>query len=131
LAIPTPAVTSPITEKDMHKPLQNVMRASAIVLGLAATGTLANCSATNNRESTGEYVDDATVSTKVRAAILQDPNVKISDIKVTTYRGVTQLSGFVDNQQMISRAEEVAKGVNGVKSVKNDLHVKPPESSNR
>ena len=115
----------------MHKPLQNVMRASAIVLGLAATGTLANCSATNNRESTGEYVDDATVSTKVRAAILQDPNVKISEIKVTTYRGVTQLSGFVDNQQMISRAAEVAKGVNGVKSVKNDLHVKPPESSNR
>lgn len=115
----------------MQKPLQNVMRATAIVLGLAVTGTLANCAASNNRESTGEYVDDATVSTKVRAAILQDPNVKISDIKVTTYRGVTQLSGFVDNQQMVNRAEEVAKGVSGVKSVKNDLHVKPPASSNR
>lgn len=115
----------------MDKPIQNVMRATAIVVGLALTGTLANCSSTSNRESTGEYVDDATVSTKVRAAILQDPNVKISDIKVTTYRGVTQLSGFVDNQQMISRAEQVAKGVSGVKSVQNDLHVKPPASSNR
>jgi osmotically-inducible protein OsmY len=109
----------------MLKPSHNIVRAAAIVLGLAVTGSLATCAATNNRESTGEYVDDATISTKVRAAILQDPNVKISEIKVTTYRGTTQLSGFVDNQQMIARASEIAKGVNGVKSVKNDLMVKP------
>ena len=58
-------------------------------------------------------------------ALVGNPVTKAREIKVTTYRGTTQLSGFVDNQQMISRASEIAKGVNGVKSVKNDLMVKP------
>ena len=88
------------------------------------TGTLATCASNGSHESTGEYVDDATISTKVRTAILGDANVKITEIKVTTFRGTVQLSGFVDNAAMVTRAGDIAKGVQGVKSVKNDLIVR-------
>ena len=108
----------------MNKSTQNIMRAAAIALGLAMTGTLATCASNGPHESTGEYVDDATISTKVRTAILGDDNVKITEIKVTTFRGTVQLSGFVDSAAMVSRAGDIAKGVQGVKSVKNDLVVR-------
>lgn len=76
------------------------------------------------KRSAGEYIDDKAVSAKVKAALLKDPDVKGLQVKVETYNGVVQLSGFVDKPEQISRAAEVAKGVEGVKSVKNDLIVK-------
>ena len=106
----------------MKKTTHNVMRAAAIAIGLAMTGSLATCA--SHPQSTGEYVDDATISTKVRADILGDANVKISEIKVTTYQGTVQLSGFVDSAAMVTRAGDIAKAVKGVKSVKNDLIVR-------
>lgn len=108
----------------MKNATRNIFRAGAIAIGLAMTGNLVACAANGPQESTGEYIDDATISTKVRTAILEDPNVKISEIKVTTFRGTVQLSGFVDSAAMIDRASQVAKGVQGVKSVKNDLIVR-------
>jgi osmotically-inducible protein OsmY len=76
------------------------------------------------KRSTGEYIDDKAVTAKVKAALLKDPEVKALQVKVETYNGVVQLSGFVDKPEQISRAGEVAKGVEGVKSVKNDLNLR-------
>jgi osmotically-inducible protein OsmY len=77
------------------------------------------------KRSTGAYVDDKVVSTKVKAALLKNPEVKSLQVNVETYNGVVQLSGFVDKPEQVSRAAEVAKGVEGVKSVRNDLIVRP------
>jgi len=82
------------------------------------------CAATETRQSTGEYFDDTTITTKVKAAILQDPTLKTLQINVETRNGVVQLAGFVDSAQNVKRAAEVARDVKGVQSVKNDLIVK-------
>ena len=76
------------------------------------------------KRSTGEYVDDKVITAKVKAALLKDPEVKVLQVNVETYNGVVQLSGFVDMPEQIPRATEVAKGVEGVTSVKNDLVVR-------
>jgi len=76
------------------------------------------------KRQTGEYLDDKVVTTKVKAALLKDPEVKGLQVNVETYNGVVQLSGFVDKAEQIPRATEVAKGVEGVKSVKNDLNLR-------
>ena len=82
------------------------------------------CASTPERESTGQYVDDSAITTKVKAAIFDDPSLKVLQINVETFKGEVQLSGFVDSAQNIRRAGEVARGVRGVRSVKNDLIVK-------
>ena len=82
------------------------------------------CASTPTRESSGQYVDDSAVTTKVKAAIFDDPSLKVLQINVETFKGEVQLSGFVDSAQNIRRAGEVARGVRGVRSVKNDLIVK-------
>ncbi len=85
---------------------------------------LVGCAATSKQEGTGEYIDDTVVTTKVKAAILNDASLKSSEINVETFKGVVQLSGFVGSQADINRADDVARGVRGVKSVKNDMRVK-------
>jgi osmotically-inducible protein OsmY len=85
---------------------------------------LGACAETRTRESTGEYVDNTVITTKVKAAILQDPELKVMQIKVITYKDIVQLSGFVDTAEMKVRAGRVASKVPGVSSVKNDLVVK-------
>lgn len=82
------------------------------------------CSSTHKKEGTGEYVDDAVITTKVKAAILNEPTLKVSEINVETFKGVVQLSGFVASASDISTAVKVASGVGGVKSVKNDMRMK-------
>jgi len=82
------------------------------------------CASTPKREGTGEYVDDSAITTKVKAAILNEPSLKVLQINVETFKGEVQLSGFVDTAQSKSKAGEVARGVKGVKSVKNNLIVK-------
>lgn len=108
----------------MKKISRHAMASTAVILALALNVPLIGCAASGTSESTGQYVDDATVSTKVRTKILADPDVKISEIKVTTYRGTVQLSGFVDNPQMVTKAAQDAQSVAGVKAVKNDLIVR-------
>lgn len=85
---------------------------------------LLGCASTQKRESTGEYLDDSAITTKVKAAILADSSLKVFQINVETYKGVVQLSGFVDSAQSVKKAGEVAAGVGGVRSVKNNLIVK-------
>jgi osmotically-inducible protein OsmY len=82
------------------------------------------CAATQKRESTGQYVDDSVITTKVKTAIFNEATLKTMQINVKTFQGVVQLSGFVDSAQSVSKAGEVAGRVEGVKEVKNDLIVK-------
>ena len=81
-------------------------------------------SSTSKQESTGEYVDDTVITTRVKAAILKEETLKVSEINVETFKGVVQLSGFVHSQADINTAVRVASGVGGVKSVKNDMRLK-------
>jgi len=80
--------------------------------------------ATNKQETAGQYIDDAAITTSVKAAVLNAPTLKVSEINVETYKGVVQLSGFVGSVENIATAAAVARSVNGVKSVKNDLRLK-------
>lgn len=82
------------------------------------------CASTSKQEGTGEYVDDTVITTKVKAAILNEPTLKSMEINVETFKGAVQLSGFVTSQTAINKAVEVTRRVNGVKSVKNDMRVK-------
>ena len=82
------------------------------------------CASTSKQEGTGEYFDDSVITTKVKTAIFNDPNLKSSEINVETFKGVVQLSGFVSSRADINRAVEIARGIAGVKSVKNDMRVK-------
>jgi len=78
----------------------------------------------SKKESAGEYVDDAVITTKVKAAVLEEPSLKSAEINVETFRGTVQLTGFVRSRADINKAVEVAKRVKGVKSVKNDMILK-------
>ena len=84
----------------------------------------AACASTSKQESTGEYVDDSVITTKVKALLAEDDFLKSFQISVETYKGTVQLSGFVDSQKAVDKAGEIARGVKGVKSVKNNLNVK-------
>ena len=96
-----------------------------VFAAIAMIGAFAGCTSSSRTvESTGEYVDDASITTKVKAAILNEPGLKTLQIGVETYKNVVQLSGFVDTPQAKARAGEVAASVPGVKSVRNDLTVK-------
>jgi osmotically-inducible protein OsmY len=98
-----------------------MVRSLEVLLVPAVVG---GCAGTRTQESTGEYLDDSTITTKVKAAIFDDPAPKVFQISVETFKGVVQLSGFVNSSQVVSRAAEVAHGVSGVQSVKNSLIVK-------
>lgn len=87
-------------------------------LGLAA------CSATPTRESTGQFMDDTALTTKVKAAIFNEASLKSAEINVETFKGVVQLSGFVSSSANIDKAVMLARSVNGVQSVKNDMRLK-------
>lgn len=96
---------------------------SAVFLAIALATTL-GCASTSTKEGTGEYVDDTVITAKVKTAIFNEPSLKSSEINVETFKGTVQLSGFVKYQADISKAVDVARGVNGVKSVKNDMRLK-------
>ena len=101
---------------------RNVVIHLLVLLMLIAT--FAACASTRTRESTGEYVDDSVITTKVKSLLAADDFLKSFQISVKTFQGTVQLSGFVNSQQAADKAGQIAKSVNGVKSVKNDLIVK-------
>jgi osmotically-inducible protein OsmY len=82
------------------------------------------CASTPKQESTGEYVDDSVITTKVKSLLVKDDFLSSFHINVKTYKGIVQLSGFVDSQKAVDKAGELVHNVKGVKSVKNDLIVK-------
>lgn len=86
--------------------------------------SLLGCASTGSQESTGEYVDDSVITAKVKAAILNDPSLNVMEINVQTFKGVVLLSGFVTDPADIKKATDVARSVNGVRDVRNDIRVK-------
>jgi osmotically-inducible protein OsmY len=86
--------------------------------------TTLGCASTRTHEGTGQYVDDTVITTKVKSAILGEPGLKVSEINVETFKGVVQLSGFVSTRHDIDSAIRLARNVDGVKSVKNDMQLK-------
>jgi osmotically-inducible protein OsmY len=99
-------------------------RILSILICVGLIAVFVGCASTPKKEGTGEYIDDSAITTKVKAAIFNDPALKVFQINVETFKGEVQLSGFVDSAQNASKAGEVARGVGGVKSVKNNLIVK-------
>ncbi|MFA5982924.1 MAG: BON domain-containing protein [Methylococcaceae bacterium] len=95
-----------------------------LALGFPLAISMVSCSATPTSESTGQYVDDTTISTKLRAKFIDDPTVSTLNINVETFKGVVQLSGFANSMAEIKQAELLAKDTSGVKSVRNDIHLK-------
>ena len=93
-----------------------------VVLMLIAT--FVACASTSKQEGTGEYVDNSVITTKVKSLLAADDFLKSFEIGVETYKGTVQLSGFVDSQSAIDKAGQIARSVEGVKSVKNNLRVK-------
>ena len=104
--------------------MNNFTRKLAAFFGVILLATAMGCASTSKQEGTGEYVDDTVITTKVKAAILNDPNLKSAEINVETFKGIVQLSGFVSSQAASNQAVVVARGVGGVKSVKNDMRLK-------
>lgn len=97
--------------------------ASCLVLGIALSS--GGCAGSRTSRSTGAYIDDTGVSARVKSALFKDPMVSGFDVHVNTYRGDVQLSGFVDSAEQKERAASIARGVEGVKTVANNLEVKP------
>ncbi len=100
------------------------LNATSLILAAVLMTGLVACSATPKQESTGQYLDDTAITTKVKAAIFNEPSLKSAEINVETFKGTVQLSGFVSSQTSIDRAVLLTSGVGGVKSVKNDMRVK-------
>ena len=102
----------------------NLAQRLATMLFAASLLVLTGCASTANRDSPGQYIDDAVVTAKVKASIFNEPTIKASEINVETYKGDVQLSGFVSDPADAAKAVAVARGVKGVTSVKNDVRVK-------
>lgn len=96
----------------------------SVLLLIAVFAFVVGCASTNKQEGTGEYVDDTVITTKVKAAILGDDSLKSTEINVETFKGVVQLSGFVNSQADINKVIEVTRKVKGVTAVKNDMRLK-------
>lgn len=111
----------------MHmRPIKSlsVVMISAILLFSGVGVMMSGCASTSTQSGTGEYIDDSVITTKVKAAILKEEDLKVTEINVETFKGVVQLSGFVSSQADINQAVMMARGVAGVKSVKNDMRIK-------
>ena len=104
--------------------MKTIQRISILVLAAAAFTTMVGCASTATKESTGQYMDDTAITAKVKAAIFNEPTLKSAEINVETFKRVVQLSGFVNSQADIQKATAVARGVEGVASVKNDMRMK-------
>ena len=96
---------------------------SAVFLAVTLVSFM-GCASTSKQESTGQYLDDSVITTKVKTAIFNEPDLKSLEINVETFKGVVQLSGFVSSQTAINKAVQVTRAVGGVSSVKNDMRVK-------
>jgi osmotically-inducible protein OsmY len=97
---------------------------SVVMMSIALMSGVVGCTSTRTQSSAGEYIDDTVITTKVKAAIFDDPDLKSMEINVETFKGEVQLSGFVGTQAEINKAGAVARAVGGVTSVRNDISIK-------
>ena len=103
--------------------MKNLKRASTFIL-IAAFVSVLGCAGTATRESTGEYVTDTWITTKVKASLAEDRTVKATEVNVETFKGVVQLSGFVGSSAEMYTAVRIANNIKGVTSVRNDIRIK-------
>ena len=96
----------------------------AIALLPLAFTLVTGCASTPSQHSVGEVIDDTVITTKIKAALVNDPALKATEINVETYKGVVQLSGFVNERGDIAKAGTLARSIEGVQSVKNDIRAK-------
>ena len=104
--------------------MKNLKFVATLLAALMLTTQVVGCASTSKQESVGEYVEDSAITAGVKAAILNEPTLKVSEINVETFKGVVQLSGFVSSADSVATASSVARSVKGVKSVKNDIRLK-------
>jgi len=114
----------PINQQKGVRIMMKFSRVMGLLASFVLMSALMACAATPKHESTGEYVDDSVITTRVKAAIFGEKALKTLQINVKTYQGTVQLSGFVDSAQSVTKAGEVARSVKNVTSVKNELLVK-------
>ena len=105
----------------MNKSTQIIATAVFAAVTLLATG----CAVTRSQETVGQYVDDATITTQIKSRWIADPTVDAASFKVETLKGTVQISGFAKNAAEKSKAESIARGVNGVVAVQNGIAVRP------
>ena len=98
------------------------LKSITAIIAIAALMTAAGCASTGTR--TGQYVDDSVITSKVKAAIFNEPQLKSAEINVETFKGQVQLSGFVSSQANVMKAMDIARNVSGVTSVKDDMRLK-------
>jgi osmotically-inducible protein OsmY len=101
-----------------------LLKRCSMALTAALLATALGCASTSSSESTGEYLDDSVITSKVKTAIFNEPTLKVLQINVETYKSVVQLSGFVASGAEMDKAGDIARSVNGVRAVKNDIKVK-------
>lgn len=99
-------------------------RFAAFLNTVLLASTLAACAGTPTRESTGEYIEDTLITSKVKAKFIESPDVSAAAVNVETFKGVVQLSGFAHSEAERSRAEQLARQVQGVKQVSNDVRLR-------
>ena len=104
--------------------MTNITRRLTTLVAIAFMAMAVGCASTAKTEGTGEYIDDTVVTTKVKAAIFNEPTLKSAEINVETFKGVVQLSGFVSSKDAENKAVAVTRTVPGVKSVKDDMRLK-------
>ncbi len=104
--------------------MKKMKRITKLLVCLCLITVFLGCNATQSKESTGQYIDDSAITTKIKTGIFDDLRLKSLQIEVQTFKGIVQLSGFVDSPQNAKIAGEIAGIVAGVKEVKNDLVVK-------
>lgn len=98
-------------------------RVHLILLGLVLA-FLSACAPSATHRGTGEYIDDAAITTRVKSAFAADPQVKATEVQVETYKGTVQLSGFVDSSESAARAAQLARDIPGVRQVQNSMVIK-------
>jgi osmotically-inducible protein OsmY len=104
--------------------MTSITRRLTTLVAIAFMAMALGCASTAKTEGTGEYIDDTVVTAKVKAAIFNEPTLKSAEINVETFKGVVQLSGFVNSREDVNKAVTVARQVPGVTSVKNDMRLK-------
>jgi osmotically-inducible protein OsmY len=113
-----------------HKPQKGVTTMKRInivirfLIALMMIAAFMACASTPKHEGTGEYFDDSVITAKIKTQLANDDFLKSFEISVESRKGVVQLSGFVDSQRAVDKAGQIARGVEGVRSVKNDLIIK-------
>lgn len=90
----------------------------------ALLATLVGCAGSGTQKSTGEFIDDAAITTKVKTALIRSDEVDANDVNVETFKGTVQLSGFVDSREQMRMAEDIAEDIEGVRAVQNNLQLR-------